>query len=1463
MLHVGGGKSFDLADADYDSTGTLHSYTWQNAGLSWSAGDTVAVWLAPRGAAPAPVVNNVATGAPTILLGGAAIGTRAPEVEQSLTASLDGVVDADGMSKALNGDAGYAPAWQWIRIIDGTDTVHPTDTGEIYVPRYGNVGNRVKVRVRFKDDAGNEETLTSAATAAVIDPGAAPTTGAPGAPRTLAAAPGDGKVVLTWAAPATGGAPSRYEHRHKATGSLPFVNSDSWTSAGTALTATVSGLTNDTPYSFEVRAVNSVGAGTAATASATPTAAPTTVQPPAAGDCAPSVANAVWTACLTVDRRIDEESDYAQVGYDRVVSVIGELSDTGFERGGSDYTVKRLLWDSGVLRFRLSAGLADVAGLTLHVGGAALALSGATARVDGVTGDGVYTWSRSDIDDTEPEPQTHKLGLTDGATVPVVLAPTGTVADNRAAEGRPKIVAAAGGTAETVAQVGTELSVDLSAIKDDDGTTNDRWRYQWIGGRKGVDSGTGNLYPYRAIDRAIDRAIEATYTPKTADVGKLLKVRVSFTDDAGHVEHLISWAVGPVIAGSAQQSDSQGAGGRPIAGFTLFDNANGGADVIALADGAALAARSSGRLNIRAEAADGAKIGSVRMELSGAAASARTEGIAPYALFGDRGGRAFPAGTYTVTATPYPERDLGGTPGPATSVTFTVAGAAAAPSATVTSGAEGPVSGEFPVTVRFSEPVTGFRMSELVIANGSATRMLSFPDGTQHTVYVAPAAGASGEITITVPGGVATDADGNPNTASAVFRIALASVWEPLTGFTLFDNAANGADVRALTDGTVLRGLVSGQLNVRADTRSGASIGSVRMALSGEMSSSRTEGIAPYALFGDRGGRAFAPGSYTVTATPYPERGLSGTAGKTRSVTFRVVLPALSVADARAEEGTDETIDFAVTLDAASRGRVTVDYATSDGTAKAGADYTAASGTLTFEAGETAKTVSVAVLDDAVDEGGERFTLRLSNPSGATLADGEATGTIENSDPMPQAWIARFGRTVASSVVGAVTSRLEGGGGSHVTLGGQRLGGSGEAVSPEALRRLEDAARGRRGDGEGARRTMTERAFLLGTSFHLASENEAVGPSFAAWGRVEAGRFDAGEDGLRMDGEATTGVVGADVSRERWLAGAAVSHSKGEGSFRLSATGSAVDGGKVESTLTGVYPYGRLSLSDRVTAWGLAGYGTGTLTLTNEGDAAIETDLSMTMGAVGGRGTLLSAPETGGFELALKTDALWMRMTSDEAEGLEGAEADASRLRLIVDASRRFELDGATLTPSLELGLRLDGGDAETGTGVEVGAGIRYAGSGVTVEGSVRGLIAHEASGYEEWGASGSVRIDPGASGRGFSLTLTPSWGKASSGAKRLWSLPDAGGLARDDDFEARSRLEAEVGYGLGAPGGLGVVTPYAGLRFAGGGERWWRAGARWQAAPGASLSLEGARRESGNDGAAEHGVMLQAAVRW
>ena len=101
-----------------------------------------------------------------------------------------------------------------------------------------------------------------------------------------------------------------------------------------------------------------------------------------------------------------------------------------------------------------------------------------------------------------------------------------------------------------------------------------------------------------------------------------------------------------------------------------------------------------------------------------------------------------------------------------------------------------------------------------------------------------------------------------------------------------------------------------------------------------------------------------------------------------------------------------------------------VPYATSNGTATAGSDYTTTSDTLTFAPGDVAKTVSVPLLDDAINEGSETMTLTLSNATNARIADGTATGTITNSDPLQKAWIARFGRTVASEVVEGITDRL-------------------------------------------------------------------------------------------------------------------------------------------------------------------------------------------------------------------------------------------------------------------------------------------------------------------------------------------------------------------------------------------------------------------------------------------------------
>jgi hypothetical protein len=212
-----------------------------------------------------------------------------------------------------------------------------------------------------------------------------------------------------------------------------------------------------------------------------------------------------------------------------------------------------------------------------------------------------------------------------------------------------------------------------------------------------------------------------------------------------------------------------------------------------------------------------------------------------------------------------------------------------------------------------------------------------------------------------------------------------------------------------------------------------------------------------------------------------------------------------------------------------------------------------------------------------------------------------------------------------------------------------------------------------------------------------------------------------------------------------------LAHSGGDGGYNLSGG----ERGSIESSLTGIYPYARLRLGDRVSLWALAGAVSGDLTLVWR-DEAIDTRLSMRLGAIGVRGTLLA-----------------------------GATAQVSRLRLILEAGRTFALaSGAVLAPTAQVGLRHDGGDAETGTGVEVGAGIRYTAGMLTIEGQVRTLLAHEAGGYEEWGASGSIRLSPNASGLGPSpwrdcgrtRRLRPWWKAARRRRRPVASMPSSAG---------------------------------------------------------------------------------------
>ena len=643
--------------------------------------------------------------------------------------------------------------------------------------------------------------------------------------------------------------------------------------------------------------------------------------------------------------------------------------------------------------------------------------------------------------------------------------------------------------------------------------------------------------------------------------------------------------------------------------------------------------------------------------------------------------------------------------------------------------------------------------------------------------------------------------------------------------------------------------------------------------------------------------------------------GASGDEGPARSASV------LSVADARANEATGASVDFEVSLSGASASAVTVAYATADGTATAGADYTATSGTLTFTVGESSKTVSVPVLEDALDEGEETFTLTLSNPTGATIRDGVATGTIANDDPLQKMWLSRFGRTVAGHVTDAVSDRLANPlAGAQVTVAGQRVDlaeagdekwrgealtsvvralGAPEAPAPEGglVRGPGQAGTdGWPGTGLGARgggwsdrtsvlpaRSVTGRELLLGSAFHLAREGDGTGPGLAAWGRVTVGRFDgeasAYAGSVRIDGDVTTGLLGADAEWNRLLAGVALSVSEGEGSFAHPG----VDSGTIESTMTAVSPYGRFMVTDRVSVWGLAGWGSGDMTIVQaandrgQPERITRTDLEMRLAALGGRGALLEAEEAGGMDLGLKADAFWVETEAGAVSNEGGTTATASRVRLALEGSRTFRMaSGGVLTPSVELALRHDGGDAETGTGVELGGRVAWEDpdTGLGVEARAGTLVTHEDSDYREWGASGSIRLAPDERGRGLSFRLAPTYGAASSGVERLWSARDARGLAPQAEFEAGQRLEGELGYGLGLLGDRFTGTPNLGFGLFDAAREYrigWRLTSTMRGDPGFEVNLDATRREaangnepvSGAGAGAEHGVMLRAAIRW
>ena len=445
------------------------SFKWTDVDVDWEDGETISVRIVQTSAPVEPAANTPATGAPTIR------GTE--QVDETLTADTADIADEDGLD-----DVSYS--YQWIRSVNGADTDIAGENDSTYTLVFADQGKTIKVRVSFTDDANNEETLTSAVTAAVAARPNSPATGAP-------SIGGTPQVDQTLTADVTGIADEdgltnvSYSYQWIANDGTTDTDIQDATDSTYTLTDDDAGKTIKVRVSFTDDADHEETLTSAAT------------------EVVQQGSNA-WSATMTVETR-DGFTGYSFWGDPH----LGSLSATEVEWDGKTHYVRFLFLKDGELRLGLNEEMFST-GFVLSVGDEEF--GSAKAMVDHLGASYRFRWD-------DPG-----LGWSDGEEVSVKLVRSD---QNTPALGAPTI----GGTP----QVDETLTADTTGVEDADGLTSVSYSYQWIRSDNDTDADIGGQ-------------TASTYTLSDEDEGKAIKVKVSFTDDADHEETLTSAATGVVAA---------------------------------------------------------------------------------------------------------------------------------------------------------------------------------------------------------------------------------------------------------------------------------------------------------------------------------------------------------------------------------------------------------------------------------------------------------------------------------------------------------------------------------------------------------------------------------------------------------------------------------------------------------------------------------------------------------------------------------------------------------------------------------------------------------------------------------------------------------------------------------------------------------------------------------------------------
>ncbi|MYF13747.1 MAG: tandem-95 repeat protein [Acidobacteria bacterium] len=371
--------------------------------------------------------------------------------------------------------------------------------------------------------------------------------------------------------------------------------------------------------------------------------------------------------------------------------------------------------------------------------------------------------------------------------------------------------------------------------------------------------------------------------------------------------------------------------------------------------------------------------------------------------------------------------------------------------------------------------------------------------------------------------------------------------------------------------------------------------------------------------------------------------------------------------------------------------------------------------------------------------------------------------------------------------------RLQAGRGATATLGTNTVPETAERIEA-ALRAVPGRALGGGGGGSGA--GAADFLFGWGGSEQDGGRCPARG-RWSLWGQGDVQRFEGTPStDSGYGGELSTAYVGLDTRMgARWLAGLAVSRSKGVGDWRAGTSD-----GRLTQFMTAVHPYLRWDGAS-TSVWASVGAGRGNAynVRTAGRTGTSPTDLRLGLVELEQR---LGAP--GGLDFAFLGDAAWARLrTGDGDETIDRQDIAVNQVRIGLDLSLPARIGGLQLTPSATVHARRDGGAGQTGDGVEVAGGLRAVLGFVRLDAQARALAHHTAEGYGESGAAVTLALGKHGSEEGFSLSVSPRWGGPARASGALLHGPLGGGLRSGGPDPQGWTLDARASYGVSLPGGL------------------------------------------------------------